>query len=95
MLKRYPHSTIYVAGFTDDIGSHEDKVKLTQARAEAMLTFLWANAISAKRLNAEGYGSKHAIGDNHLIHGSAYNRRLEIQWFRDPKMLYNCCNQDK
>ena len=53
---------------------------LSQARAETMLTFLWANDIHAQRLRAEGYADQHDVGDNHLIHGSAYNRRIEIQW---------------
>ena len=95
MLKRYPKTTIYVAGFTDNVGTREEKTKLSQARAEAMLTFLWANGIQAKRLNAEGYADKHPVADNHLIHGSAQNRRVEIQWIRDPKIQYNCCTQDK
>lgn len=91
MLKQYPHSTIYVAGFTDNVGTKFAKNELTQARAEAMLTFLWANGIPAKRLEAEGYGSKYPVANNRLIHGSAQNRRLEIQWFNDPKATYACC----
>lgn len=90
LLSKYPHSQIYVAGFTDDIGSKLHQRKLSQARADAMLTFLWANGISAQRLDAEGYGKKFPIGDNKLIHGSAYNRRIEIQWFhkqQKPKKL--------
>lgn len=72
---------IYVAGFTDDVGSRYSKKMMSQARAETMLTFLWANNVSAKRMNlgAEGYGEKNSVGDNNLIHGSAYNRRIEIQ----------------
>lgn len=75
---------IYVAGFTDNVGSHYSKDRMSQARAETMLTFLWANEVNAKRLHAEGYGNIHPIGDNKLIHGSAYNRRIEIQ------ILLNC-----
>jgi outer membrane protein OmpA-like peptidoglycan-associated protein len=84
LLRMYPHSTIYVAGFTDNIGSRYHKNKLSQARAETMLTFLWANGIQAQRLNAEGYGEKYSVSDNQIIHGSAQNRRVEIQWFIDP-----------
>ena len=80
LLKLYNCSTVYVAGFTDNVGTRQHKNKLTQARAETMLTFLWANNLKARRLKAEGYGSQHEIADNHLIHGSAYNRRIEIQW---------------
>ncbi len=94
LLRRYPDSTIYVAGFTDNVGSKFAKNTLTQARAEAMLTFLWANGVQAKNLHAEGYGEKYPVGDNQLIHGSAHNRRLEIQWFsnHNPK---TCCIEDK
>lgn len=84
LLRFYPESVIYVAGFTDNIGSRYHKKMLTQARAETMLTFLWANNISARRLNAEGYGDKHTVSENSIIHGSAQNRRLEIQWFNNP-----------
>lgn len=81
LLRFYPESVIYVAGFTDNIGSRHHKKMLTQARAETMLTYLWANDIHARRLKAEGYGDKHAVSDNKIIHGSAQNRRLEIQWY--------------
>lgn len=85
LLKFYPCSLIYVAGFTDDVGSRRHNKLLSQARAEAMLTFLWAHNINAKRLHAEGYGEKHAVGDNIMIRGSAYNRRVELQWLKGPK----------
>ncbi len=81
LLFKYPHSQIFVAGFTDDIGSKMHRRKLSQAQAEAMLTFLWANGIPAQRLEGEGYGKKFPVGNNQLIHGSAFNRRIEIQWF--------------
>lgn len=85
LLKYYPACDIYVAAFTDDVGSKTHKRKLSQARAEAMLTFLWAHDIPAKKLSAEGYADNHAISDNELIHGSAQNRRIEIQWACAPK----------
>jgi len=80
LIKYYPNTTFHVASFTDNIGSHHHKRMLSQARAETMLTFLWANNIPADLLYAEGYGDKHDVADNKLIRGSAYNRRLEIQW---------------
>ena len=81
LLNFYPYCTIYVAGFTDNIGSRIQKKTMSQARAEAMLTFLWANGINADRLHAEGYGDQHTVSENSIIHGSAHNRRIEIQWF--------------
>lgn len=85
LIKYYDTCPIYVAAFSDNIGTKEHKRNLTQARAETMVAFLWANNIDATRLKGEGYADKFPIGDNHLIRGSAYNRRLEIQW---P----TCCN---
>lgn len=75
---------IYVAGFTDNIGTRHYNQKMAQARAETMVGFLWANDIQAQRLVAEGYGERYAVGDNSIVRGSAYNRRLEIQ------ILKNC-----
>jgi outer membrane protein OmpA-like peptidoglycan-associated protein len=81
LLKLYPQSPIYVAGFTDNVGSRRHKKLLSQAQAETMMTYLWANGIRSIQLKAEGYGDKNDIGDNSIVHGSAYNRRIEIQWF--------------
>jgi outer membrane protein OmpA-like peptidoglycan-associated protein len=86
LLKNHSCGPVYVAGFTDNVASRHHKNKLSQAQAEAMLTFLWANNIPAQRLRAEGYGDKYAIGDNRIIHGSAYNRRIEIQWMTAPSL---------
>jgi outer membrane protein OmpA-like peptidoglycan-associated protein len=89
LIQTLPYNTIYVAGFTDNVGSRAHKDQLSQARAEAIVTFLWANNINAELLKAEGYGETHPIGDNRLIHASAYNRRIEVQWtvktHGDPK----------
>jgi outer membrane protein OmpA-like peptidoglycan-associated protein len=84
LLRFYPHCAIYVAGFTDNVGSVCHKNLLSQAQAETMLTFLWNHDIPAELLKSEGYGEKFSISDNQLIHGSAQNRRIEIQWFSTP-----------
>lgn len=84
LLKYYPCATIYVAGFTDNVGPRHKKQRMSQAQAEAMLTFLWAHNIRATRLNAEGYGDRSDVADNKLIRGSALNRRIEIQWVVTP-----------
>lgn len=83
LLKLYSHSPIYVAGFTDNIGSRHNKKMMSQAQAETMVTFLWANGIQSQRLAAEGYGDKNNVSENSIIHGSAQNRRIEIQWFNN------------
>jgi outer membrane protein OmpA-like peptidoglycan-associated protein len=81
LLRFYPHSRIYIAAFTDDVGSRAHKRKLSQARAETMAAFLWAHDIPVKYLHPKGYSDHYTLGNNNLIRGSAYNRRIEIQWF--------------
>ncbi len=81
LLKLFPCSKIIVAGFSDNVGKRALQDRLSKARAETMLTFLWAKGIPAQRLAAEGFGSHFPVGNNQLIHGSAYNRRIEIQWW--------------
>lgn len=81
LLSFYPKRKIYIAGFTDDVDYSYKNLKLSKARAETMLTFLWAHDIPAEILKAEGFAERFDIGDNNLIRGSAYNRRIEIQWY--------------
>lgn len=81
LIRLYPPTPVYVAAFTDNVGSHTHKRKMSQAQAETMMSYLWAQGIESARLKAEGYGDKNDIADNTIIHGSAQNRRIEIQWF--------------
>ena len=72
---------VYVAGFTDDgIPSRKDRTSFSQEKALTMANFLWAHGVPLHRLAAIGYGHRFDIGNNALIHGSALNRRVEIQW---------------
>jgi outer membrane protein OmpA-like peptidoglycan-associated protein len=79
LLKCTPCGPIYVAGFTDNVGSDRHKKRMSRAQAETILTYLWANKIPARVLKAEGYADKHPVADDKLIHGSAQNRRVEVQ----------------
>ena len=51
-----------------------------------MVTFLWAKSVPTQRLKSEGFGQHFSVGNNQLIHGSAYNRRIEIQWWVGRKV---------
>ncbi len=79
-----PCTTVHIAAFSDNVGTREFKNKLTQAQAEALLTYLWANDIPADYLNAQGFGTRFAIGENDTTRGSTFNRRIEVQWTVQP-----------
>jgi len=81
LLKLFPCTKIFIAGFTDNVGKPALQDKLSEARVNTMLTFLWAKGIPAQLLSPEWYGERFDIANNRIIHGSAYNRRIEIQWW--------------
>ena len=86
LVRLFPCSKFIVAGFSDNIGEKSLQNKLTKARANTMVTFLWAKGVPAQRLKSEGFGQNFEIGNNNIIHGSAYNRRIEIQWWTGKQL---------
>ena len=78
-LKKYPKMTIEVAGHTDNVGSVEGNLALSDARAQQVFRYLVNNGISSTRLTAQGYGSARAIADNDTEEGRAENRRTEFE----------------
>lgn len=67
-----------VAGYTDNIGSAEDNMRLSKARAESVRAYMILKGVAADRLVAVGYGAEHPIGDNGTPAGRASNRRIEF-----------------
>jgi outer membrane protein OmpA-like peptidoglycan-associated protein len=67
-----------IAGYTDSIGSDEDNLKLSKARAESVRAYMILQGVDAERLDAVGHGALHPIGDNATREGRAANRRIEF-----------------
>jgi OOP family OmpA-OmpF porin len=67
-----------IAGYTDNIGTAEDNMKLAQARAESVRAYMILKGIDAERLVAVGHGADRPIGDNGTVAGRASNRRIEF-----------------
>jgi len=70
---------IEIYAHTDNVGSDDYNLKLSQARAEAVLDYLVANGIQASRLTAKGFGSTKPIADNNTEQGRQKNRRVEFK----------------
>ncbi len=69
---------VEVAGHTDNQGSDEFNLTLSQGRAEAVRTYLAAHGVDAARLLAKGYGETVPIDTNATKDGRAANRRVEF-----------------
>jgi OmpA-OmpF porin, OOP family len=75
-LKEYPGVTGTIEGHTDNVGSHDMNIKLSQRRADAVRKYLVDKfGIDASRLKAVGYGPDRPIASNGTAAGRAKNRR--------------------
>ncbi|VAX25936.1 hypothetical protein MNBD_IGNAVI01-744 [hydrothermal vent metagenome] len=77
-----PDITVEVQGYSDNIGSEKNNLKMSQMRADAVKNYLVARGISVDRISSAGYGSANPIGDNKDAAGRAMNRRIEFKVFR-------------
>jgi OOP family OmpA-OmpF porin len=78
LLKGAPLLKVSIEGHTDNVGSPESNMKLSKARAKAVMDAVVAKGVSADRLKAEGRGQEAPIADNRKEEGRALNRRVEV-----------------
>lgn len=77
-LKAYPDRTLMIEGHTDNVGSEESNLSLSQRRAESVRTYLLEQGISNNRLGAYGKGESSPVASNDSVSGRALNRRVEV-----------------
>lgn len=77
-LKAAADVRVEVAGHTDNVGTPESNLKLSQQRAEAVMAALAARGIASGRMTAKGYGQATPVADNRTEEGRAKNRRVEL-----------------
>jgi OOP family OmpA-OmpF porin len=66
-----------IEGHSDEVGSAADNMKLSERRAENVVTYLVDhNRIARSRLKSVGYGETRPIGDNKTEAGKRMNRRI-------------------
>ncbi|MEW6570286.1 MAG: OmpA family protein [Nitrospirota bacterium] len=79
LLQQNSRLKLYVVGHTDNVGTLDYNMKLSKARADAVVKELVAKyKISAQRLNAFGVGSLAPVASNDVEEGRAKNRRVEL-----------------
>lgn len=75
VLKGYQ---IYVYGYTDDIGTKEYNLKLSDRRAEAVRNYLVQNGLNPGIITTKGYGKADPLVPGSSPRARAVNRRVEI-----------------
>lgn len=77
-MKQYPTTSATIEGHTDNSGSPEVNMKLSQRRAESVVNYLVDKfGIDRTRLSAKGYGETRPIAYNTTTEGRQKNRRID------------------
>jgi outer membrane protein OmpA-like peptidoglycan-associated protein len=78
ILATYPNLKLQVEGYTDNIGSDDYNLKLSEERATAVQAFLIGQGVQPENITAQGYGKADPVADNSTNSGRAENRRVEL-----------------
>lgn len=82
-LRTQPPGAVSIKGYTDNLGTHEHGVELSQQRADAVRQVL-APQLSGFTLTAEGRAEADPVAPNDSETNRAKNRRVEIAYTRPP-----------
>jgi outer membrane protein OmpA-like peptidoglycan-associated protein len=69
---------IVVYGFTDNVGTRDNNMDLSQKRAQSVRDYLVTKGIPQDLITAQGKGPDDPISDNGSVEGRASNRRVEL-----------------
>lgn len=78
LLEENPGLPIRINGHTDNVGSIEDNLILSNDRAKAVYNYLITNGINSNRLSFKGFGETLPIATNETPEGRQENRRTEF-----------------
>jgi OOP family OmpA-OmpF porin len=70
---------VEVIGHTDNAGSRAGNLSLSQARAEAVKTYVTGRGVKAEMVSVSGEGPDRPVADNRTPEGRARNRRIEFK----------------
>lgn len=77
-LRTYPERTVTIEGHTDNVGSADRNMDLSQRRADTVRGYLLQQGIDASRITATGVGESMPVATNSTEAGRQQNRRVEI-----------------
>ena len=78
ILSVYQQFNVSIEGNTDNTGSEEHNMKLSQQRADNVKVFLVEQGIAENRLTAKGLGMTMPVADNSTKEGRQKNRRVDL-----------------
>ena len=76
-LKQHPDYRIILEGHTDEHGTREFSLPLSERRAKAVATHMAARGIPSERMTVVGYGKERPADPRHTEAAWARNRRVD------------------
>ncbi len=86
VLKEYRDTDLVIEGHTDNKGKKATNLKLSVARADAVIAFLETQGLPRPRMTGRGYADDVPIGDNTTDEGRRQNRRVQVQIAANEKL---------
>ena len=83
---QYPETNILVEGHTDDTGSDDFNMNLSEKRAKSVSSYLTAKGIDAGRFSIKWYGETQPKFPNDSDSNRIKNRRVELAIFANENM---------
>ncbi|MGJ3438323.1 hypothetical protein BSQ98_24865 [Serratia liquefaciens] len=77
ILIAYPKVTLKLGGYTDNTGTPEENLKLSQQRAYSVRNALIDMGVNGVQLQLEGYGQENPVASNDTAEGREKNRRID------------------
>ena len=77
--------TLSIEGHTDDVGSKEHNLELSQRRAASVRDYLVEQGVPADSVSARGFGESQPLASNETAAGRQENRRVEIVVNESPE----------
>lgn len=78
IMRKYPDFKLRIQAHTDDVGTAENNLRLSENRARTCYDYLVSKGIGPRRLSWEGLGETRPLGDNKTAEGREKNRRVEF-----------------
>ncbi len=86
-LKNTPETDVTIYGHTDNTGTDNVNIPLSQQRAAAVQNFLSSQGVAVARMTTQGMGSSQPVADNSTTAGRTQNRRVEVYISANEQMI--------